>query len=120
MKNFSEDIKKIYQNERIMLILMIINVLISMALLIYSLVALNPNSAVVKVGYGDIGGYRDGTWVDMLEFSLLAVTFGVLHNLVALKVYRKRGAGMTKFFLLTTTMLIIGGFIVLMRLSAEG
>lgn len=103
-----------------MLILMIANLLVALGLMIYGLTTLNPNSAVVKVGYGDIGGYRDGSWVDMTMFPLLAVVFGVLHNLIALKVYRKRGAGMTKFFLLTTTMLILGSFVVLARLSMEG
>lgn len=120
MKNLSEDIKRIYQTERIMLILMIINVFAAIILLIYSLVNLNPNSAVVKIGYGDLGSYRDGTWVDLLVFPIFAVIFGGLHNFIALKIFHKRGAGMTKFFLLTTTFLILGTFVVLIRLLQEG
>lgn len=117
---FKEDIIKIYQTERGVLILMILNLLISIALLIFSLINLNPNSAVVKVGYGDIGGYRDGSWIDLLAFPLLAITFGVLHGFVAMRIFHKRGGGMTKFFLITTTMLIIGTLLVLIRLSKEG
>lgn len=120
MKNFTEDFKKIYQSERIMLILMIANLFAALILLIYSLATLNPNSAVVKIGYGDIGGYRDGTWADLLAFPLLALIFGIFHNLIAVKIFHKRGAGMTKFFLLTTTTLIAGAFIVLVRLLQEG
>lgn len=120
MNHFREDFKKIYQNERIMLILMMVNLLVATVLLIYSLATLNPNSAVVKIGYGDIGGYRDGTWADLLAFPLLAVIFGVLHNLIAVNIFHKRGAGMTKFFLLTTTAMIVGTFIVLARLLQEG
>ena len=120
MKNFGEDLKKIYQNERGMLILMILNLLLAIALLVFSIVKLNPNSAVVKIGYGDIGGYRDGSWTNMIAFPLLAILFGVLHNLLALRIYHKRGGGMTKFFLITTTALILGAFVVLIRLLGEG
>ena len=77
---FKEDFIKIYQTERGILILMILNLLLSIGLLIFSLINLNPNSAVVKIGYGDIGGYRDGSWADMLAFPLLAIIFGVFHN----------------------------------------
>lgn len=120
MKNFLKDLKQIYISERLTLVMMIINLLGSIALLIFSIISLSPGSAVVKVGYGDIGGYRDGSWADMLAFPLLAIIFGVFHNLIALRIFRKRGAGMAKFFILTTTALIIGTFIVLIRLSKEG
>lgn len=120
MKDFKEDIKKIYKNERLMLIMMILNFLASIALLIFSFIKINPASSVVKVGYGDIGGYRDGSWTDLIAFPLLAILFGILHNFIAVRIFHKRGAGMTKFFLITTTVLIIGAFIVLARLVQEG
>ena len=120
MKYLAEDIKKIYQHERFMVVLMIINFLASVVLFIFTVIHLNVDSAVVKVGYGDIGGYRSGTWTDMLTFLVLAVILGIFHNIIALRIFHKRGAGMTKFFLLTTTVLIIGAFIVLTRLTGEG
>lgn len=120
MKYFAEDLKKIYAEERIMLALMILNTIASIALLIFGIVSLNPNVSVVKIGYGDIGGYRDGSWLDLLAFPILAIILGVFHNLIALKLYHKRGAGMAKFFILTTSALIVGAFIVLIRLSREG
>ena len=120
MKDFAETIKDIYRNERWTLVLMILNLIASIALIVLGIMNLNPSSAVVKVGYGDIGGYRDGAWSDMLAFPILAIVFGVFHNFVALQIYRKRGAGMTKFFLLTTTALIAGAFVVLIRLLREG
>lgn len=119
-KYFVEDLKKIYAEERIMLILMGLNLIASLALFIFGIVNLDPSVAVVKIGYGDIGGYRDGSWVDMLTFPLLALVFGVFHNFIALNIFHKRGAGMTKFFLLVTSALILGAFIVLIRLSREG
>lgn len=103
-----------------MLILMILNLLVSIVLIVYSFLNLNPASAVIKVGYGDIGGYRDGSWSDILAFPLLAILFGVLHNFAAIRIFHKRGAGMTKFFLITTSALLVGTFIVLTRLIKEG
>lgn len=120
MKNFPEDIKKIYKEERLMFVLMLINIAAGLALLIFSIIKLNPSAAVIKTGYGDIGGYRDGTWTEMLAFPLLAIVLGILHDFIAIRIYRKRGAGMTKFFLITTTVLIVGAFIVLVRLLKEG
>lgn len=116
MKTFSADLKQIYHHERFMLALMMVNLITSIALLIFSVVNLNPSIAVVKIGYGDIGGYRSGSWFDMLAFPILAIILGIFHNLIAIRVFKKRGAGMAKFFLLTTTMLIAGVFIVLLRL----
>ena len=117
MKYFAEDFKIIYRTERLMLIMMILNVLATIALAIVGLINLNPGSSMIKVGYGDIGGYRDGSWTFMLAFPLLAVVFGVLHNLIAVRIFRKRGAGMAKFFILTTSALIIGAFVVMMRIK---
>lgn len=117
---FKEDIITIYHNERGIILLIIINALLSIGLLVYSLVTLDPSGAAVKTGYGDIGGYRDGSWVDMLAFPLLAIIFGFLHSLLALRIFHKRGGGMAKFFLVITTALIAGTFLVLVRLLGEG
>lgn len=120
MQTFKEDFTKIFQTERGVLILMAVNLALSVALLIFAIVSLNPNASVVKIGYGDIGGYRDGTWVDMLAYPLLAIIFGLFHNLLTVRIFHKRGSGMAKFFLLTTTMLILGAFLVLARALGEG
>jgi hypothetical protein len=120
MKTFKEDFIELYRNERGIILLMIFNFLIATGVCIFSIIKLNPNSPVVKIGYGDIGGYRDGSWFDMLSFPLLSVTFGVFHALLATRIFHKRGSGMTKFFLLVTTCLIFGTLLVLIRLLKEG
>lgn len=120
MKDFKTSIIKIYQHERGIVLLMIFNLLLAIGLLIFSAIKLNPASPVVKIGYGDIGGYRDGAWFDMFAFPLLAINFGVLHGLLTLRIFQKRGSGMAKFFLLVTTFLILGTFLVLIRLLKEG
>lgn len=119
MKYLKEDLIEIYHSEQGIIIFMALDFLLSLALLIFSIVTLNPNASVVKIGYGDIGGYRDGTWSGLLAFPLLALNFGILHNLLALRIFHKRGGGMAKFFLITTICLILGTFLVLIRLLGE-
>ena len=120
MSNFKADFIKIYQTERGIVLLMAFNFLLALGLLIFSTITLNPAASVVKIGYGDIGGYRDGTWISLLAFPLLALTFGILHSFLALRIFHKRGGGMAKFFLLTTTCLILSTLLVLIRLLGEG
>ena len=111
MKTLKKDFIKLYHTERGILILMIINLLLATTLFIFAVIRLNPSASVVKVGYGDIGGYRDGSWTDMFAFPLLAIIFGIFHNLLAVRIFQ--------FFLLATTMLILGSFLVLIRLLGE-
>lgn len=120
MDSFKEDFIKVYQNERGIMLLMILNLLLSLGLIIFSIVTLNPNASVVKTGYGDIGGYRDGTWASLLAFPLLALNFGIFHSVLSLRIFRKRGGGMAKFFLIATTFLLLGTMLVLIRLLGEG
>lgn len=120
MKELKEGFLDIYRNERSVLVLMIETFVFSFVLFIFSFTKIDMSSSVVKVGYGDIGGYRDGSWVNMFAFPLLIFVFGVLHNLLAVKIYQKRGPGMTKFFLVITMMLLLGTLFVLIRLSNEG
>ena len=119
MKNFVTDIKQLYHSDRISLVVIILNVIASIALFVFSIIKLSPDSAIVKVGYGDIGGYRNGSWADMLAFPLLAIIFGIFHNLIALRIFEKRGASMAKFFVLITLILVAGTFVLLLRLTGE-
>ena len=119
MKDLLPSLKQIYSEERFLFILMIINAVASIALAIADIINLNPSAVVVKVGYGDISGYINGSWIDYLSFILLAIIFGIFHNLIALRIFKKRGAGMTKFFLIITSALIVGSFIVLLRLLGK-
>lgn len=116
MKTVREDFLKICQTEKGVLVLMVANLLLAIILIIFSIINFNPNAAVIKIGYGDIGGYRDGTWIDILTFPLLALVFGIFHSILALRIFHKRGSGMTKLFLLVTTMLLLGTFLVLSRI----
>ena len=119
MKYLKADLVEISHSERGILVNIIINFLLSVFLFIFALAHLNPNSAVIKIGYNDISGYRDGTWENLLAYPLLAIIFGILHSFLAIRIFHKRGSGMAKFFLLATTALIAGTFLVLVRLLGE-
>ena len=120
MKDFKKDLITIYQTERWMLILMIINIVLSIGLLIFSIINLNSGSSVIRIGYGDIDGYRSGSIIDLLAFPVLAIIFGFLHSLLAIKIFHQRGGGMAKFFLILTTALILGTFLVFTKIIGEG
>ncbi|MBR2588836.1 hypothetical protein IKE84_00620 [Candidatus Saccharibacteria bacterium] len=134
MKDFGQNFRKIISEHRMLFALMILLALASLALLITSLVTLSPSSAVVKVGYGDIGsfagedlaemrtagGYRDGSWVDMVAFPILAVIIGVIHNLIAVRLFVRRGDNTAKAFIAISFLIVIGAFLVLFRLLGEG
>ena len=133
MKNFRHDLGLIYREHRGLLLLMILLAVLSLAFFVFSIINLSPSSAIVKVGYGDIGsfageglsemrtgaGYRDGGWANMLTFPILAVIFGVFHNLIALKLFKRRGADTAKTFVMLTFMLLFGALVVAIRLLGE-
>ena len=66
------------------------------------------------------GGYHDGSWQAMLVYPLFALIFGVLHNIVALRIYRKKGEKVANVFVTTTIALILLSLLTLWRLLGEG
>ena len=119
MRSLKDTIIKLYYEDRGILVLMAAVFVCALGLFVFALTKLDPNSSVVKVGYGDIGGYRDGGWTSMIAFPVLALLYGFLHNMLALRIYDRRGSGMMKLFLIVTLMLIFGTTLVLLRLSSE-
>ena len=134
MKKFRGPIVEIYREHRGLFIMMIFLAVLAVAFLIFSLVTLSPSSAIVKVGYSDIGsfagndltgmrtagGYRDGSWGAMITFPILALIIGFFHNLIAIRLCNRRGEGPAKAFVLMSLVILIGAFIVLLRLLGEG
>ena len=119
--------KEIARKQHGVMVAMIILLVMSAVLLIFALVTLHPQGTVVIVGYGDVygeiaglsGGYRRDSWLNMLAFPLLAVIFGVVHNLLALRVYRKYGKTPALMLIGATMLLVVGTFIVMLRLLGE-
>lgn len=119
--------KEVSRKQKGLVIAMGIVILMSIALLVFSFTALRPQNTVVIVGYGDVygeiagisGGYRRDSWVNMLAFPILAVVYGVVHNLLVLRVYRRYGKDTALMVAVATMLLIVGTFVILLRLLGE-
>ena len=120
MKSLKNLLVRIFKEDKTIIYFMIANFLLSVVLFVTGVVNLSPNSAVVKIAYGDVGGYVDGKWTDMIAFPLMAVLFGVIHDVLALRIYEKYGKNVTIVFIAMTMLLIIGAMFVLLRLLGEG
>lgn len=134
MKDFRKTLGEIYREQRGLFGMMITLVIFAIATLVISLMTLSPSSAIVKVGYGDIGsfagddlagmriagGYRDGSWASMMTFAVLSIIIGLMHNLIAVRLYKRRGSGAAKAFVGISYAVLIGVIITLLRLLGEG
>ena len=134
MKELIATFKEAYQKERSLVVFQVLLLILSLAFLIFSALNLQPNASIVKISYGDIGryqggewssmansgGYHDGSWQAMLIFPILALTLGVLHNLLALRIFEKKGAVVAKMFICISLGILVLGFLVFIRLLGEG
>lgn len=120
MKEVKENLREIVKKHHDLMWLMLLLFVGSLGLLITTLTTLNPNVSVTNIGYGDIGGYRTGGWVNMLTFAIFAIVLGIFHNLLAVKIFHKKGDGLAKVLIIISMFLLVGAFIVLIRLLGEG
>ena len=120
MKNFFKKIAVIIKEDRGILGYFLINFVVSLVVFVLGLVTLRPDSAVVKIAYGDIGGYSDGTWVDMLVFPIFGMIIGVLHSIIAVMIYHKNGKAAARVFFVISIATGVLATIVLCRLVWEG
>ena len=134
MKSFKETFKKIYREEKGLLLMMGLIFFLSLVLVVYGILNINTSGSLNYVGYGDIGkftggeylslwnsgGYRSGGWVELMAFPVLGLVIGILHNFLAIVIYKRRGAGIAKAFLLLSLGILLGAFVTLARLLGEG
>lgn len=119
--------QEVYRKQKSLLIAMIILMVASLLLFILSLTVLRPSSNVVIIGYGDVygeiagisGGYRRSGWIMMLAFPILALVYGILHNLLVLRIYRKYGRDVAMIFAVMSIVLVMATLLVLFRLVGE-
>ena len=134
MKSFKETFKKIYREEKGLLLMMGLIFFLSLVLVVYGILNINTSGSLNYVGYGDIGkftggeylslwnsgGYRSGGWVELMAFPVLGLIIGILHNFLTVVIYKRRGAGIAKAFLLLSLGILLGAFVTLTRLLGEG
>lgn len=119
--------QEICRKQKTLLVAMIVLAVASLILFGLSLTALRPHNNVVIVGYGDVygeiagisGGYRRSSWMVMSAFPILALIYGVLHNLLVLRVYRKYGRDTAMVLAVMSILLVMATLLVLFRLIGE-
>lgn len=119
--------KEVVRKQKSLLIAMAVLTVMSAVLFCFAMTTLKPQNTVVIVGYGDVygdlagisGGYRRDSWANMLAFPILALVFGIVHNILVLRVYRKYGKELAMTVAVGTMFLVAGTFLVLFRLLGE-
>lgn len=119
--------KEVCRKQKPLMVAMFIVGIMSVILFVISLSTLKPQNTVVIVGYGDVygeiagisGGYRRESWAAMLAFPILAVIYGIVHNLLVLRIYRKYGRDVAMVVAVMTMALIVGTFVTMIRLIGE-
>ncbi len=128
-----ETIGDIYKNHRKLFVMMVVLMVLSIGLLVFSLLNLKISSSTVHVGYSDIGsyqggdfaenqgssGYVSGRWTDMLAFPVLAVVLGVFHNFIAIRLYKTRGMASARVFVAISILVLVSAILVLWHLTQE-
>ncbi len=113
--------KVVQRQQRGLLLAMAVLAVMSLVLFVVTLVNLRPQNMQIYIGYSDIDSYQKGSWVNMLTFAVLAVVFGLLHNLLALKVFQKYGKDSALVVVFATMLLVVGAMVMLLRvLGAHG
>ena len=133
MKNIGVGAKKIFREDRGLLVLMVILFLMGLELVLHTLFHFKVGVTSMYIGYSDSGkfsggdylslwnsgGYRTGGWVDMAVFIILGIIFGVFHNIMAMKIYERRGKGYTRGFVVISMIVCSVAFVTLARLLGE-
>ena len=133
MRDIGAGLKKIFQKDRGMVLLMLLLLALGLLLVLHTLLHFKAGATTMYIGYSDIGeftggdylslwssgGYRTGGWSGMIVFPILGVILGVFHNLLAVQVYNRRGKGLAVTLILLSIIVAVGAFVLLMRLLGE-
>ncbi len=133
MKDIGAGLKKIFREEKGLLVMMLVLFAMGMVLILHTLFHFKAGGTTMYIGYSDIGeftggdplslwssgGYRTGGWAEMAVFPILGVILGVLHNLFAVQAFRRRGKGFAVAVVMISMMIAVGAFVLLMRLLGE-
>ncbi len=121
MKELAEDFKAIAKKDKNLFVWMAFNFLLSLCYFIIPLINLNPGHAKIWARYSDINnGYAQSDWWYLLSFAILAIALGVGHNLIAARIYTKRGKDTARLFLVITMIIVAVGIRYLLYIVDEG
>lgn len=121
MKEIAEDFKAIAKKDRNLFLWMALNFALSLWLFLTPLFNLNAGRAKIWARYSDINnGYAQSDWWYLISFSIIALTLGLGHILIAARFYTKRGRDIARLFLGVTMIILIIGIKFLLSILGEG
>ncbi|MBP5633466.1 hypothetical protein J6X13_00840 [Candidatus Saccharibacteria bacterium] len=120
MKELAEDFKSIAKKDRSLFWWMTIDFLLSLWLFLIPIFRLVPGGPRIWVWYSDINSYGQSDWWYLLGFSIVALTLGVGHILLAARLWSKRGKDIARLFLAVSTIIILIGVKFLLNIVGEG
>ena len=130
MKEIGLGLKKIFREERGVLLMMGVLFILGIILAIHALWKFRAGTTMFYVGYADIGGfsggdflslwnsggYRAGDFTAMLVFPVFGISLAVLHNFLAVQIFNRRGKGYAQLFLLMSILVGAVALGILVRL----
>lgn len=133
MKDIGAGFKKIFREEKGLLVMMLVLFVMGVVLILHTLFHFKAGGTTMYIGYSDIGeftggdplslwssgGYRTGGWAEMAVFPILGLILGVLHNLLAVQIFKRRGKGFAMAVVIISMMIAAGAFVLLLRLLGE-
>lgn len=121
MKELISDFKSIYRNDRRVLTVMAVLLLMGVVLFMLPIMSLNPAVSKTWVMYSDIGGgYAEGSWWYLLSFSVLAILMSIGHCMIGAKLYAKRGASVALMFLMVSIVIVLMAIAYLLKILGRG
>jgi hypothetical protein len=121
VKELMADFKLIYRNDRRVLVVMVILLVVGVGLFLLPIAHLSPAISKTQVRYSDINsGYAEGSWWYLLSFSVLAVLLSVGHCLIGAGLYARRGAGVAMMFLVASIAVALMAMAFLLKIFGRG
>jgi hypothetical protein len=108
MKDIITGIKEIAKNDHKVLIGIILVLLSSSVFIVMSLTNVKPSNLQVVFRYASLGeNYYNSAWYYLYTFPFLGVVLGLLHNLLTVKVYTKKGSTVALWFVGSGIILLL-------------
>ena len=121
MKELAADFKAIFKKDRGLFIWMIVQFVLSIALLLIPIFRLNATQPKVWARYSDIdNGYSQGDWWYLVSFSVMAITLGLGHIMLSARLFTKRGKDVARLFLGVSMIIVLIAIHFVNTLLGEG
>jgi|GEM_PF-2553742 len=118
MKEILTSFKDLASNNRKLLVAMIFLFVASVVFVVIAIINIQPSNIQIPVRQtGHLGdGFYFAHWYYLYTFPFLGIVFGVLHNILAAKIYGKKGAQIAAIFVAVTFVLLLVTVITMARI----